>query len=309
MIMKLSYNVTGQERKSLVGAISSALNAPTKYLGMPTAAYEVGEYAIDKQGTVTGPDSLDLEETLRQAGFEANCNTSEYDAPISDAEYEARQQNPNAKNAKRKGILDALVETLNENAEDGEHWERLYHEPTIIDERGREHSLDGRFASLANYETADASDRLTVEMPLDGFTLEKLDNLTKMVQAKEPLIKKALGVDALPIQMTEDNIAFPWFLPCDGNDYLAYAQFVSRLCKTAKTKKRVTAKANEDNSNPKFSFRVWLISLGMVGDEYKNARRLLLRNLEGNSSFKSADGAARWNEKHNAKKTEVAVNE
>ncbi len=36
--MTLSYNVTGQERKSLVGAISKALNTKTTYLGMPTAA-------------------------------------------------------------------------------------------------------------------------------------------------------------------------------------------------------------------------------------------------------------------------------
>ncbi len=37
--MQLSYNVTGQERKSLVGAISMKLNAKTTYLGMPTATY------------------------------------------------------------------------------------------------------------------------------------------------------------------------------------------------------------------------------------------------------------------------------
>ena len=30
MKMKLNYNVTGSERKSLVGAISTELNAPTK---------------------------------------------------------------------------------------------------------------------------------------------------------------------------------------------------------------------------------------------------------------------------------------
>jgi hypothetical protein len=42
--MKISYNLTGAERKALVGAISQVLNAPTKYLGMPTAAYAIGGY-------------------------------------------------------------------------------------------------------------------------------------------------------------------------------------------------------------------------------------------------------------------------
>ena len=51
--MRLSYNVTGPERKTLVAAISHELNAPTNYLGAPTFAYEVGGYHIDKTGTLT----------------------------------------------------------------------------------------------------------------------------------------------------------------------------------------------------------------------------------------------------------------
>ena len=58
--MRLSYNVTGPERKSLVAAISHELNTPTNYLGAPTFAYEVGGYHIDKTGTVTGEDNREL---------------------------------------------------------------------------------------------------------------------------------------------------------------------------------------------------------------------------------------------------------
>ncbi len=36
--MELKYNVSGSERKSLVGAISTVLDAPTNYLGAPTFA-------------------------------------------------------------------------------------------------------------------------------------------------------------------------------------------------------------------------------------------------------------------------------
>jgi hypothetical protein len=39
--------------------------------------------------------------------------------------------------------------------------------------------------------------------------------------------------------------------------------------------------------NEKFAFRVFLIRLGFVGDDYKNARKILLRNLTGNSAFKN----------------------
>ena len=60
------------------------------------------------------------------------------------------------------------------------------------------------------------------------------------------------------------------------------------LCKTAKQRKRITAK-ERPVENEKFTFRVFLIQLGFVGDEYKAARKILLKNLPGNSAFR--DGA------------------
>ena len=78
--MKLHYHVTGPERKVLVAAISQELNAPTHYHGTPTFAYEVGGYHIDKNGTVTGPDNLELEADLQGLhGFAAA--EREYDEP------------------------------------------------------------------------------------------------------------------------------------------------------------------------------------------------------------------------------------
>ena len=78
--MKLHYNVTGAQRKSLVAAISQALNSTTHYHGTPTFAYEVGSYHIDQNGTVTGPDNLELEADLQGIhGFAAA--EREYDEP------------------------------------------------------------------------------------------------------------------------------------------------------------------------------------------------------------------------------------
>lgn len=58
--MQINYNVTGPKRKALVNAISQELNAPVKYLGAPTFAYEVADYNIDKNGVLNGPDSKEL---------------------------------------------------------------------------------------------------------------------------------------------------------------------------------------------------------------------------------------------------------
>ena len=55
----------------------------------------------------------------------------------------------------------------------------------------------------------------------------------------------------------------------------------------SKRQTRVTAKEKE-SVNDKFDMRVFLIRLGFVGDEYKQARKILMRNLTGNSSFKAS---------------------
>jgi hypothetical protein len=53
----------------------------------------------------------------------------------------------------------------------------------------------------------------------------------------------------------------------------------------AKKQKRVTAK-ERPVENEKYTFRVFLIRLGFVGDDYKAARKLLMKNLSGNSAFR-----------------------
>ena len=39
--------------------------------------------------------------------------------------------------------------------------------------------------------------------------------------------------------------------------------------------------------NEKYTFRTWLLRLGMIGDEFKTARNFLLENLDGDIAFKS----------------------
>lgn len=136
-------------------------------------------------------------------------------------------------------------------------------------------------------ETPGAPNRLTIEMPADGFTPEKLENLKKLVESKAALIKTALGADDLLIESTGDTLRFPWFSGgLDGDTAKACAQFIAALCKTAKEKKRVTAKARDEFENPRFAMRVWLIGLGMVGGDFKLARKFLLRNLTGNAAWR-----------------------
>ena len=124
---------------------------------------------------------------------------------------------------------------------------------------------------------------LMVEIPLDKVAV---GNLTKLLDAKGGLIKKALGVDTLPIEIQEDRVAFPWFpeLP-DADSVKAYTHFISALCEMSKNAKRVTA-TEKPVDNEKYAFRCFLLRLGFIGSEYKAERKILLKNLTGSSAFK-----------------------
>lgn len=132
--------------------------------------------------------------------------------------------------------------------------------------------------------TADEITGLTVSLPLDKVAV---GNLTNLLTAKESLIKKALGIDDLGIEITEDTVSFPWFTELPEPEAVkAYTHFIAALGKMSHDLKRISATEKEVD-NEKYAFRCFLLRLGFIGSEYKAERKILLQNLSGNSSWKN----------------------
>ena len=128
---------------------------------------------------------------------------------------------------------------------------------------------------------------ICISMPRSIFTDSALENLKAIVAAKGNLIRKALGADELPIEVTEYKVSFPWFpVGYTADELNTYGQFIEKLCEMARNQKRVSAK-EKDTDNDKYAFRCFLLRLGFIGNEYKVARKILLRNLTGSSAFRS----------------------
>lgn len=209
--MEVKYNAAGERRKELVKAAAEITGLEPVYRGAPTFAYAVGDFVIDKNGTLSFDDRLDS----------------------------------------------ALVKT-------------------VLD------GLAGR-----GFESEEPIEALTIEMPLEGFSETALENLDRLIASKAALIKKAIGTDALLVERTETTLRFPWFHSGIAPDeVMAYTCFIGALCVAAKEQHRVTAR-EKHVENEKFAFRVFLIRLGFIGDEYKTVRKILLKNLSGNSAFKN----------------------
>ena len=125
---------------------------------------------------------------------------------------------------------------------------------------------------------------LVVEMPISEVDVDKLQNL---LIAKERLIKKSLSVDDLKIEVNESVVIFPWFKEdTSPDDMMVYTRFISVLCKMSKDSSRINPK-QKDIENEKYAFRCFLLRLGYIGNDYKEDRKILLRNFTGSSAFKT----------------------
>jgi len=60
---------------------------------------------------------------------------------------------------------------------------------------------------------------------------------------------------------------------------------------------RYASRARTQSTNEKYTFRTWLLRLGLIGDEFSTARLHLLEHLEGNIAWKDPSQAERQKER------------
>ncbi|WP_028515219.1 hypothetical protein [Ruminococcus flavefaciens] len=205
--MEIKCNIEKDQRKALAQKIGELADFDIHYCGVPTCAYEIGFFTLDKDAVLSFPDRENTE------------------------------------------IIERVLEGLHE----------------------------------AGYNSA--PDALTVSMPKNMLNDEALFNLRRIIANKEQLFKKAFDAVSLEITESVETIDFPWFTVTGAEDTDAYTRFITMLCEFAKNQKRVNNKP-DTSDNEKYSLRCFLLRIGMIGDEYKSARRVLLHRLTGSSAFR-----------------------
>lgn len=79
--MKATYNVTGDERKALVGIISEVIGTKPVYMRMPTCAYVIEGITVEKDGTMVWDECTEeatieaVKAALQNAGYTAAEDT------------------------------------------------------------------------------------------------------------------------------------------------------------------------------------------------------------------------------------------
>lgn len=214
---EIIFTLESKQRPKLAQEIGNILGTAPHYERVPSCAYDIAGYRLDKEGVLHIPEGAeettkDLILQLRERGFQDDAEITE-EVPVQ-------------------------------------------------------------------------QDKLTIVIPRESLTDTALENLQKITANKQTLFQRAFRMDSTEIEITDEKINFTWFpYTVDGDDIAAYTQFISRLCDMARDAKRVSSKPTETD-NDKYAFRCFLLRLGFMGKEYKTARRILLRNLTGNSAFR-----------------------
>ena len=85
---------------------------------------------------------------------------------------------------------------------------------------------------------------------------------------------------------------FQFDAPADGKQnglhagqLKSYIQLCLALSQMAKEVRSASSKPQQ-NENPKYAMRTWLLRLGFIGDEFKTARDLFTKRLEGDTAFR-----------------------
>ena len=217
---EIRFTLESKQRPKLAQEIGNILGTAPHYERVPSCAYDIAGYRLDKEGVLHIPEGAeeitkDLILQLRERGFQDDAEITE-EVPVQ-------------------------------------------------------------------------QDKLTIAIPRESLTDTALENLQKIIVNKQTLFQRAFRMDSTEIEITDEKINFTWFpYTVDGDDIAAYTQFISRLCDMARDAKRVSSKPTETD-NDKYAFRCFLLKLGFIGKEYKTARKILLRNLTGNSAFRCGE--------------------
>ena len=289
--MTIITNTT--DRKALAKAIADELSTTSRYMGMPTCGYQIGDFVVDADGNIVGEDFTALQDFLTRNGYEIQ-------------EQEADQEIP----------------ALAQPAEEADPEEPAEAQPEDSEETD---ASPAKEEAPADSE-AEPITQMDVLIPARDVTIAQLKNLTYMLYARQTLINRmtqsdCLNIPEILIQRLADaepespeaftdllddcramegltgfdfrdgkvSMTFP-FDEAQPEKWTTYANLLNRIYDAAVKATRVFPERVEPNDqNEKYLAHVWLQRLGYHGPDFKAERKILLGHLTGYCAFANGD--------------------
>jgi len=288
--MEIKYNIEKSQRKALAQKIAELTGAEVKYMGVPSCGYQIDFFTLSKDAVLSFSDRSDTE------------------------------------------IVEKVLDGLAEAGYTGETVTPPEGTKTAADTEENADGSDDEPEETTETEPINAS----FSFPLEQHTVQSLINLICMIHSRGALLSKATGgnfyadksiVDEINkhefhsvheliafirewnetntpltgIFFDDNKLTFDGFGEADSAHVQTFMKLAAAMNRMAITQKRVQAK-DVDDSNEKYSLRVWLIRLGLNGSDFKEDRKHLMAPLSGHSAFCNDAERERWEAKQKEKR-------
>ena len=267
------------DRKEMARALAEHLGTTARYLAMPTYAFQVGAYTVNRDGSISGEDLDVIRPFLVERGY---IEATPAAGPDLIREQTAAE--------------DSGETSLPEPATDN---------PTCIDLtipapgmtpavlRNLFHTVYSRQKLLNHMMGADL-----ICIPETLITRLK-DSMPETPEAFTALLddlKDSDGLDGFDYRDGKVTMTVPHTAE-DTIRWEAFAGLLGRMIAVAKTAIRVTPEI-PDAESEKYMGRSWLMRLGYGGQDLKAQRKELLKKLKGPSAFPNSAAAQKHKDRY-----------
>lgn len=345
-----TYAKSIEDRKALVGRLKELTGQDSIYTRVPRCAYIVGDFVVEKDGTMTADEGAD--ETVIQTLQQEEMIGAEITAPVNTP---ARRMptfipQPAAEITTASNVIGtqdwepetSATEEAQADEPEQEVWQPEDDLFPLASERNTGTSRED--AEPEEEQTVEETNGdgfpmdLSVSLPLSKHTANSVVNLVCMMCARGPLLTLATGgdfgadkelADALldaPLFLNADavvkfilarenheselrgmrfedgKVVFDGFKAVPDREHMeVYMRLAANMNKMAITQQRIQPKT-VNAENEKYALRIWLVRLGMNGDDFKLDRKILMERLSGHAAFRTDAEREKWTARQNAKR-------
>lgn len=333
----LKFELNVEERKTLAKRMEELTGIHPYYTKAPRYAYDIGNYTIDRDGSLlVEAENADLEllTTLLNEGLIRGGEDVE-----AEGLQETAAEQPAVELAEGVQMIPATQPDEQETSGEAEAEEAREEGENEVEAENAEETPEE--------ESAHPAEGAEEEIPLDAnFSFQtsqhngvSLRNLVNLIYSRGVLISKATDgiflvdkglVDALKddsctyavanfihavreyeeqhgaamegLTITEEKVTFTGFPTAPDYEHLtAFGHLAILMNQQAISQKRIQAKEVND-SNEKYALRTWLLRLGMNGPDFKETRKILMEKLSGHAAFRTDEEAQKFLAKEKAKR-------
>ena len=251
------------DRKALAQALAAELGTEVRYLGVPSCAYQVGDYTIRKDGSIEGDLEAIHDFLIRQGLIQDEPVKATADpAPAPESDVDSTELSIPITELTPQQLINLI--------------RILYSRQKLLAAMTKNNiHMDEELIGLMNDEKPETAERI----------LELLQN--------EIHVGMVAGIN-----ITDEAFTLTLAGTDHSDDLTTYIRLMAKLMNRAKTAGFVSAKLIDPaEGEMKYYVNSFLNQLGFGGPDYKNDRNVLMGHIKGYAAFKN--GAQM--EKHKAR--------